>query len=129
MLARADSTDPSAANLQLVFLSLLILGAAAFLGFLIVRAARLRTQGRGEAFVAFAVLWVALTAGTAIHDLATQLTWSRERTARIESGYYDPADAQTDAPHHSWALYAAEAVGYAVLWLTVTQGGRKTTAS
>ncbi|HEY8747493.1 MAG TPA: hypothetical protein VIM11_05950 [Tepidisphaeraceae bacterium] len=121
LLARADSSDPSASNLQLVFLSLLILAGTAFLGFLIVRAARLRAPRHVEVFAAFAVLWVALTAGTAIYDLTIQLNWSKESTARIQSGYFDPAQVETDAPGHPSALYIAAVAGYCALWLIVSR--------
>lgn len=119
-LARADGSDPSAANLQLVFYCLIALGVTAFLGFLVVRTARLRCPHRVEAFAAFSVLWVALAAGTAMHDVVVQSKWSRESQERIRSGYYLPAEVEADAPSHPWGLFATVAAGYAALWIAVT---------
>ena len=98
----------------------------AFLGFLVFRAARLRCPDRVEAFAALSVLWVALAAGTAMHDIMVQLKWSRESADRIRSGYYLPADVEADAPSHPWALFGISGIGYAGLWGGVAVCGRGT---
>jgi hypothetical protein len=118
-LARADSTDLTYANLTLIFVSLVVLGTAAFLGFLIIRAARIRRPHHADTFAALSVLWVVLTAGTAIYDVTMQQKWSRESASRLESGYYDPTETAQDAPSHPWAFYGVSGVGYGVLWLLV----------
>jgi len=94
---------------------------------LVVRAARLRCPKRVEAFAAFSVLWVALTAGTAMHDVVVQTKWDRESADRLRSGYYLPADVEADAPPHPWPLFAAGGVGYVLLWVAVAICGRSST--
>ena len=115
MLARADSTDFTLTNLTLVFSSLLVIGVASFLGFLIFRAARLRRRAQTEGFAAVAILWVIVSAGAVIHDLSVQSKWSHEAAERLRSGYYTPAEIDADAPRHPTPLFIALAAVYPLL--------------
>jgi len=121
MLARADSTDYTVMNLTLVFSSLLVIGVAAFLGFLIFRAARLHRRAQTEGFAALAIAWVIVTAGAVIHDLSIQSKWSHEAADRLASGYYTPAEVNADAPHHPWPLFIALAAVYPLLLILASR--------
>ena len=121
MLARADSTDYTVMNLTLVFSSLLVIGVAAFLGFLIFRAARLNRRAQAEGFAALAILWVIASAGAVIHDLSVQSKWSHEAADRLASGYYTPAEVNADAPRHPYPLFIALAAIYPGLLLLASR--------
>jgi hypothetical protein len=121
MLARADSTDFTLTNLTLVFSSLLVIGVASFLGFLIYRAARLHRRAQAEGFAAVAILWVVVSAGAVIHDLSVQSKWSHEAAERLRSGYYTPAEVEADAPRHPTPLFIALAAIYPLLLILASR--------
>ena len=121
MLGRADSTDYTVMNLTLVFSSLLVIGVAAFLGFLVYRAARLRRRAQAEGFAALAILWAVVSAGAVVHDLSVQSKWSHEAADRIRSGYYTPAEVNADAPRRPYPLFVALAAVYPVLLILASR--------
>ena len=121
MFARADSTDPTLSNLTLVLSSLIVLAVVSFLGFLIVRSARLHRRAQVELFGAAAVLWIALSAGAVIFDIVTQMKWSQESAARLSTGYFTPAEVAADAPRHPWAIFASLGAAYLVLLLIASR--------
>ena len=63
------------------------------------------------------VLWGMLMAGGAIYVTNAQMTWTKEYTIRVQSGYYNPKE-QNDAPKQPWALWAILGAMYggAVVW-------------
>jgi hypothetical protein len=121
MLARADSTDPTLSNLTLVLWCLTALAVISFLGFLIVRSARLNRRSQVELFAAASVLWVAVTAGAVIYDIVTRMKWSQEADARLGSGYYTPAEVAADAPGHPTVLFGCVTTAYFVLLIVASR--------
>src|SRR6478736_1379249 len=121
MLARADSTDYTVMNLTLVFSSLLVIGVASFLGFLIYRAARLHRRTQSEGFAALAIAWAVVSAGAVIHDLSVQSKWSHEAADRLASGYYTRAEVAADAPRHPTPLFIALGAVYPILLILASR--------
>jgi hypothetical protein len=51
-------------------------------------------------------------AAIAIRAGISRLNWSAERALRVQSGYYDPAQNDPDAPAFPWSAAAVLACGY-----------------
>jgi hypothetical protein len=115
-LAFAESPESSNVSLVLVLAVAGIVGAAALLAAMpVLISRRRRRHRRNDAVLAFAIVWAVLAAGSGIYAVAQYENWSRERTMRIESGYYDPREADRDAPRLPWVAWTALACGYGAL--------------
>lgn len=111
-LATAQADNGSGSRLTLVLIWLAIVAASGIAAMIPLALAASRGHRRGEALLGFTVLWAFLAAGSAIYATMVQNKWSAERDLRISSGYYDPRDAETDAPPLPVAQWTVLAVAY-----------------
>jgi hypothetical protein len=113
-LATAQADNGSSSRLTLVLISLAIAAAAAIAAMVPLALAASRGHRRGEALLGFTVLWAFCAAGSVIYATMVQTKWSAERDLRISSGYYDPREADADAPAlpiGQWAVLGVAYVG------------------
>src|SRR5947209_1622010 len=97
-LATAQADDASGSRLTLVLIWLGIIVAAGIAAMVPLALAASRGHRRGEALLGVTVLWAFLAAGSLIYASMVQTKWAAERDLRVRSGYYDPRNAEDDAP-------------------------------
>ena len=115
IIAYAESPESSNVSLVLILASVAIVAAVAGLAFVPMLISWRRRHRRSDAIVGVAVVWALLAAGSGVVATVQQMNWSRERSMRIESGYYDPRDAEGEAPALPCTTWAALAGGYAAV--------------
>ena len=114
-LAYAEPADSPDASMKLILGGGLAVVLIAGLAFLPCRLANGRRHSREGAIWLGAIVWGVVSAGLAIETIITLMDWSREQTLRLQSGYYDPAQAAADAPHFPWAATIVLLAVYLVL--------------
>ncbi|HXE54782.1 MAG TPA: hypothetical protein VN541_17310 [Tepidisphaeraceae bacterium] len=114
LLANAEPSDSTISSLTLIIIGVGIVAAVFVLAFIPVAIAWSRRSRRSDTIVLGAVLWGVLAAASFTSATMAQMKWSREKTLRIQSGYYDPNDA-TDEPQLPWVSWVGLAVLYFVL--------------
>jgi hypothetical protein len=122
-LAYAQPTDQSGTGVVVIMMAATAIAVAAAVAFVPVAIAWRRRHRRADLILAVAIVWAALAAGSVIVTVSKQMDWSKERTLRIESGYYDPNDT-TAAPPWPWTTWGALGGVYAAwaVWSCSGQG-------
>jgi hypothetical protein len=121
LLAYADSTDSSAANMMIVLGGAFVVALAAGLAFVLILISRVRAHRQEGAIAVAAIFWALIAAGSLIYAGESQMNWSKEYQMRLESGYLDPAE-MNDAPHLPWGIWTGLGVAYgAMLAWTLSQ--------
>lgn len=125
-LAYAEVRDSNDMSLMMVLGAALILGATAAAAFILIHIARRRRHRRTDLLGAAVFFWGLLTAGSLLYAQQSQMSWSKEYTVRLESGYFDPHDT-TDAPKLPWAIWTGLGVAYGAMLFWSLSGKSKPT--
>jgi hypothetical protein len=124
LIAYADNTDYSPANLAAVMKwAGAMLGVALLAGAVVVIARR-RSHTGFEKVATVAVFWAIVTGGTVIHTLMQQADWAREQSTVLREGYLSP---EGSGPGWPWGMLAGLGVGYAglVVWAVAGRRGSR----
>jgi hypothetical protein len=114
LLAYAETADSGMLNLTKALGGLGIVAGVALLSAIVIGISRSRGHRQADGIMAATIFWAMITAGSIIYGAAAQTNWSKEYTARIESGYYDPRDT-SDKPKMPWVQWSGLGVAYAGL--------------
>jgi hypothetical protein len=114
VLANAESPDSGDMDLLMALGGLIILGATAFLAFLLIFISRRRSHARADLFPALAFYWAIAAAGSLLYAEVSQMNWSKEYNLLLSSGYFDPQDT-TGAPRLPWLIWICLAVAYGAM--------------
>src|SRR5580704_9891844 len=114
ILAYADNTDNSQANLAMMLLCAVEVAVAGVMVFIVLVLAQNRRHRRAEAIGAMVILWGLLSIGSLCYTTVARFKWSQEYNTRLLSGYLDPNDPSqvSDEPKIPWLLWSGLAAGY-----------------
>ena len=110
-LSYAEGPDTSDSGLEIIVIAIFIIAAVGLLAAIPSVIARRRANPHAEGIVAILVIWAMLSAGSAVYVTNATLTWSREFTRQLMSGYRDPKD-QSDRPQKPWTTWGVLGVVY-----------------
>src|SRR2546423_9812052 len=114
-LASARSADSTGSNFGLVLTCIGAIAGIAIAAFVPFRIAASSGRRRGEGLAVLILLWAMIASASAISTALTRAKWAEEYAMRLQSGYYEPADAANDAPGWPRLMWAGLGVGYGVL--------------
>lgn len=114
LLLNAEPGDSTISSLTLIIIGVGIVAAVFALAFVPVAIAWSRRSRHSDPIVLAAVVWGVLLAASVISTTMAQMKWTREKSLRIESGYYDPNDT-ADEPRLPWVSWAGLTALYLLL--------------
>ena len=130
ILAYADNTDNSQANLAMMLLCAAEVAVIGVMVFTLLVLAHSRRHRRAEMIATLAILWGLMSIGSLAYTTVARFKWSQEYNVRLMSGYLDPNDlAQvSDQPQIPWITWSSLAAGYIVLvvWALSQKNPRET---
>lgn len=120
LLAYAEGPDVSNTNTVIIVIGAGIIAAVCVLAAIPIAMVRRRRPDSVPGIAAVMILWACLAAGSTIYFASASLTWQKEYTSQLMSGYLDPRD-QSDRPQMPWILWGGLAVAYGgILFWAIT---------
>jgi hypothetical protein len=121
ILAYADNTDNSQANLEMMLLCAVEVAVAGLMIFITMVLTQTRRHKQAEVITAVAIIWGLATIGSLTYTTVRQFKWTQEYNTRLLSGYLDPSDPSqvADQPQIPWVFWSCLAAVYVLMMLWV----------
>jgi hypothetical protein len=119
-LAYAETWDYTQTDFVLIlFCTAGIAGIAILVGFIVIFAKRNGHPHAGQITTA-ALFWGLISAGSIVYTTITQLTWAKQNTLDLLSGYGDPNAVGPRLPWLAWSMLTA-IYGGLLVWMVSTR--------